>query len=80
MKRLFLTTMLLLTASITTIFSQTPQTFFDEADALFGKYASNEEVNSSSIRSNQETFINFLHSAKKISLNASFHSMIVSKQ
>ncbi len=80
MKRLFLTTMLLLTASITTIFSQTPQTFFNVTDAFFGKYASNEKVYSSSIRSNPETFTNFLHSAKKISLNTSFHSMIASKQ
>jgi len=69
MKNLFILTFLFLAFSVSESHSQTVQSFFDEADAIFSNYVSNGKVDYLSIKNSPEKLISALETAKQISVS-----------
>lgn len=69
MKKLFILTFLFVAFSVSEGHSQTVQSFFDEADALFKSYVSDGKVDYAAIKNNPDKLNSVLETAKHISVS-----------
>lgn len=69
MKKLFILTFLFVAFSVSEGHSQTVQSFFDEADALFKSYVSDGKVDYAAIKNNPDKLNSVLETAKYISVS-----------
>jgi len=69
MKNLFILTLAILTLSFSESHSQTVQSFFDEADAIFKSYVSNGKVDYRAIKSDPDKLNSALETAKHINVS-----------
>lgn len=69
MKKLFILTFLFVAFSVSEGHSQTVQSFFDEADAIFKSYVSDGKVDYAAIKNNPDKLNSVLETAKHISVS-----------
>ncbi len=72
MKKLFILTFLFVAFSVSEGHSQTVQSFFDEADALFKSYVSDGKVDYAAIKNNPDKLNSVLETAKHISVSINY--------